>query len=154
MNNYEAEGIIISKQYDVKDIQNSKKQAVLLDIISTVMPILLTKYLNLLALDSTSHCNSLNFPNTAFIVRSADKSIASSFLESYLCQKEANSYKKDELKLSKKRGPKNKRKSQLVLSESIYLQDTNMPYKTVKIVEIIDKSRVIVEVTFESDNTD
>ncbi|CAG8547092.1 18593_t:CDS:2, partial [Racocetra fulgida] len=85
-----------------------------------------------------------------------NESVASSSLESYLRQKEANSYKKDELKLPKKRGPKNKRKSRLVLGESIHLQDTilNMPYKTVKIVEIIGENRVIVDVIFENSNTD
>ncbi|CAG8721874.1 6559_t:CDS:1, partial [Dentiscutata heterogama] len=70
IDDYEAEGTIISKQYGVKNTQNPKKQAVLLGITSTVMPILLTKYLDLLALDSTGHHNSLNFPNTAFMVRS------------------------------------------------------------------------------------
>ncbi|CAG8696224.1 13649_t:CDS:2, partial [Dentiscutata heterogama] len=70
MDDYEAECTIISKQYGVKDAQNLKEQVVLLGIISTVMPILLTKYPDLLALDSTGCHNSLNFPNTAFMVRS------------------------------------------------------------------------------------
>ncbi|CAG8610438.1 17288_t:CDS:2, partial [Dentiscutata heterogama] len=60
---------------------------------------------------------------------SADELVVSSSLKSYLCQKEAN-------------------------SESIHLQDTNMPYKTIEIVEIIGESKVIVDITFESSNTD
>ncbi|CAG8736909.1 35664_t:CDS:2, partial [Racocetra persica] len=65
----------------------------------------------------------------------------------------ANGHKKDELKLPKKRGPKNKRKNRLVPGESIYLQGTilNIPYKNVKIVEIIGESRVIVDIIFEDD---
>ncbi|CAG8544557.1 10729_t:CDS:2, partial [Dentiscutata heterogama] len=47
IDNYEAEDIVISKQYA-----------------------LLTKYPDLLAIDSSSCRNGLNFPNTAFIVRS------------------------------------------------------------------------------------
>ncbi|RIB27570.1 hypothetical protein C2G38_2160189 [Gigaspora rosea] len=88
--------------------------------------------------------------------KSADESVASSSLESYLRQKDANGHKKDELKLPEKRGPKNKRKSHLVPGESIHLRDTilNMPYKNIKIVEIIGESRVIVDITFENGNTD
>ncbi|KAF0363971.1 hypothetical protein F8M41_013910 [Gigaspora margarita] len=67
MDNYEAEGTVISKQYGVKDAQDSKEQAMLLGIASTIMPVLLTKYLDFLAVDSTGRRNSLNFPNTAFM---------------------------------------------------------------------------------------
>ncbi|RIB11513.1 hypothetical protein C2G38_2042613 [Gigaspora rosea] len=67
---YESEGTVISKQYGVKDAQNPKEQVVLLSIASTIMPTLLTKYPDFLALDSTGRCNGLNFPNTAFMVRS------------------------------------------------------------------------------------
>jgi len=70
MDTYEAEGTVISKQYGVKDAQNSKDQAVLLGIASTIMPQLLTKYPDFLAVDSTGRRNGLNFPNTAFMVRS------------------------------------------------------------------------------------
>ncbi|CAG8726094.1 16773_t:CDS:2, partial [Cetraspora pellucida] len=237
-----AEKTVISKQYSVKNTQDSKEQAVLLGIVSTIMLVFLTKYPDFLTLDSTSCHNSLNFSNTAFMVRSdepcgqvvatfvsnketipvvdlmfesklqaaieitslvvaetitsyfqkywfgdwdtwivsqfyinanihygaakldinkensqyntakldvnennsqynaaklvnkenlinksANESVTSSSLESYLCQKDAN-------------------------SKSIHLQNTilNMPYKTVKIVEIIGESRVIVDVTFNS----
>ncbi|RIB17636.1 hypothetical protein C2G38_2037571 [Gigaspora rosea] len=47
-----------------------KKQAVLLGIASTIMPVFLNKYSDFLAIDSTGRRNSLNFPNTAFMVRS------------------------------------------------------------------------------------
>ncbi|RIB25962.1 hypothetical protein C2G38_2164607 [Gigaspora rosea] len=70
MDKFEVEGTVISKRYGVKDAENPKKQAILLGVTSTIMPILLTKYPDLLAIDSTGHCNSLNFPNTAFMVRS------------------------------------------------------------------------------------
>ncbi|RIB19798.1 hypothetical protein C2G38_2035773 [Gigaspora rosea] len=70
MDDYEAEGTVIAKQYGVKDTQDPKEQAMLLGVASTIMPVLLTKYLDLLALDSTGRHNSLNFPNTAFMVRS------------------------------------------------------------------------------------
>lgn len=70
MDTYEAEGVIISKQYGIKDAQNSKDQAVLLGVASTIMPKLLYKYPDFLALDSTSRRNSLNFSNTVFMVRS------------------------------------------------------------------------------------
>ena len=49
MDNYEAEGTAILKQYGVKDVQDPKEQAVLLGIVSTIMPALLTKYPDLLA---------------------------------------------------------------------------------------------------------
>ncbi|RIB05330.1 hypothetical protein C2G38_2219907 [Gigaspora rosea] len=298
MDDYKAKGTVIAKQYGVKDTQDPKEQAVLLGVASTIMPVLLTKYPDLLALDSTSCRNSLNFLNTAFMVRSderrgrvvatfvsdketipivdlmfelnniwlnpkwlamdkwepylaaarkhfpntqvvlcdwheadalkewftknlndqclrdrvfyqfrfvkrtrdqeefdqqktilldakklqaaigianlvvaetiasyfqrywfgdwVDESVASSSLKSYLRQKDTNGHKKDELKLPEKRGPKNKRKSRLVPGESIHLRDTilNMPYKNVKIVEIIGESKVIVDITFENSNTD
>ncbi|CAG8795475.1 4523_t:CDS:1, partial [Racocetra fulgida] len=50
---YEIEGIVISKQYSVKNAQDPKEQAVLLGVASTILPILLTKYLDFLAVDST-----------------------------------------------------------------------------------------------------
>ncbi|CAG8509683.1 13176_t:CDS:2, partial [Racocetra fulgida] len=228
MDKYEIEGTIISKQYGVKGAQDPKEQAVLLGVASTIMPILLNKYPDFLAVDSTGRRNSLNFLNTAFMVRSneprgrivaifvSDKetisvvdlmfesvkidqdtwnvfrfgtnidtqyiemediseenfeseistsidgynktlcvtseSAASSSLESYLRQKDANGHNKNELKLPERRGPKNKRKSRLVPGESIQLRDTilNIPYYTVKIVEIIGESRVIVNITFEN----
>ncbi|KAG9289616.1 hypothetical protein G9A89_014351 [Geosiphon pyriformis] len=53
MDTYEAEGVVISKQYGIKDAQNSKDQAVLLGVASTVI-----------------RRNSLNFSNTVFMVRS------------------------------------------------------------------------------------
>ncbi|CAG8840301.1 12514_t:CDS:2, partial [Racocetra persica] len=65
-----AESTVIAKQYGVKDTQDPKVQAVLLGVASMIMLVLLTKYLDLLALDSTGRRNSLNFPNTAFMVRS------------------------------------------------------------------------------------
>ncbi|CAG8766308.1 6218_t:CDS:2, partial [Racocetra persica] len=65
-----AESVAISKQYGIKNMQDSKEQAVLLGIVSTIMPMLLTKYLDLFAIDSTGSHNCLNFLNTAFIVRS------------------------------------------------------------------------------------
>ncbi|RIB30177.1 hypothetical protein C2G38_2027068 [Gigaspora rosea] len=70
MDDYKAEGTVILKQYGIKDTQDPKKQAVLLGIASTIMPALLTKYPDFLAIDSTGCHNSLNFPNTAFMVRS------------------------------------------------------------------------------------
>ena len=70
MDTHESKGTVIAKQYGVKDAQDSKDQAVLLGIASTIMPTLLTKYPDFLALDSTGRRNSLNFPNTAFMVRS------------------------------------------------------------------------------------
>ncbi|KAG9296946.1 hypothetical protein G9A89_003660 [Geosiphon pyriformis] len=53
MDTYEAEGVVISKQYGIKDAQNFKNQAVLLSVASTVI-----------------RPNSLNFSNTVFMVRS------------------------------------------------------------------------------------
>ncbi|KAF0411274.1 hypothetical protein F8M41_008209 [Gigaspora margarita] len=70
MDKFEVEGTVILKRYGVKDAEDPKKQAVLLGVASTIMPILLTKYPDLLAIDSTGCHNSLNFPNTAFMVRS------------------------------------------------------------------------------------
>ncbi|CAG8672888.1 1920_t:CDS:2, partial [Ambispora gerdemannii] len=69
MNTYEKERIVISKQYGIKDADNSKDQAVLLGIASTIMLELLSKYPDFLAVDSTNRRNSLNFPNTAFMIR-------------------------------------------------------------------------------------
>src|SRR2546421_10984862 len=57
MDTYEAEGTAISKQYGIKGAPNSKDQAVLLGIASTIMPKLLDKYPDFLALDSTSRRN-------------------------------------------------------------------------------------------------
>ncbi|CAG8536728.1 2900_t:CDS:2, partial [Dentiscutata heterogama] len=65
-----AAGTVISKQYGTKNTQDPKEQAVLLGIASTIMPVLLTKYPDFLAVDSTGHRNCLNFLNTAFMVRS------------------------------------------------------------------------------------
>ncbi|RIB13245.1 hypothetical protein C2G38_2198395 [Gigaspora rosea] len=65
-----SESTTILKQYGVKDAQDPKKQAVILGIASTIMPTLLTKYPDFLAMDSTGRRNSLNFPNTAFMIRS------------------------------------------------------------------------------------
>ncbi|CAG8697471.1 2625_t:CDS:2, partial [Racocetra persica] len=48
MNTYKAKDIIISKQYGIKNVQDPKEQAVLLGIASSIMPILLTKYSDLL----------------------------------------------------------------------------------------------------------
>ncbi|CAG8716411.1 1185_t:CDS:2, partial [Dentiscutata heterogama] len=59
----------------------------------------------------------------------AAKLVASSSLESYLFQKDTNSYNKNELKLSRKRGSKNKKKANYV-------------------------SKVIVDITFENGKTD
>jgi len=70
MNTYENEGTAISKQYGIKDADESKDQAVLLGVASTIMPELLYKYPDFLSVDSTSHHNGLNFSNTAFMVRS------------------------------------------------------------------------------------
>ena len=70
MNTYENEGTAISKQYGIKDADESKDQAVLLGVASTIMPELLYKYPDILSVDSTSRRNGLNFPNTTFIVRS------------------------------------------------------------------------------------
>ncbi|CAG8505766.1 3692_t:CDS:2 [Racocetra persica] len=67
---YEGESTVISKQYSIKNAQDPKEQAVLLGIASTIILVLLTKYPDLLAVDSTGHCNSLNFSNTVFMVRS------------------------------------------------------------------------------------
>ncbi|CAG8646864.1 1218_t:CDS:2, partial [Dentiscutata heterogama] len=69
-NTYETEGVIISKQYGIKNSQDPKEQAVLLGIASSIMPMLLTKYSDLLVVDSTGHHNCLNFLNTAFMIRS------------------------------------------------------------------------------------
>ncbi|KAF0508129.1 hypothetical protein F8M41_018831 [Gigaspora margarita] len=334
MDNYEAEGVVISKQYGTKNAQDPKEQAVLLGIAFTIMPALLTKYPDLLAVDSTGRRNSLNFPNTAFIVRSdeprgrivatfvgdketipvvdfmfeslikyslkngvqlnlkwlamdkwdpylvaakkyfpntqvvlcdwhedakklqaaarianlaaaetiasyfrkywfgdwvdtwpdykhngcpmkmnmllesyfkkdmllhykgrytkslhtnlekigtsmrvdceeiestfnshseskqnkwpAAESAASSSLESYLHQKDANGHNKDELRLPEKRGPKNKRKNRLVPGESIQLRDVilNVPCYMAKIVEIISESKVIIDINFENGDKD
>ncbi|KAF0532587.1 hypothetical protein F8M41_011090 [Gigaspora margarita] len=87
---------------------------------------------------------------------STDELAASSFLESYLCQKDANGHNKDKLRLSEKRGPKNKRKNPLVPGESIQLRDTilDMPCQIVKIVEIIGEGKVIMDITFENGNKD
>ncbi|CAG8544888.1 12250_t:CDS:2, partial [Ambispora gerdemannii] len=70
MDTYEKEHVVISKQYGIKDADNSKDQAVLLGIASTIMPELLSKYPDFLAVNSTSRRNDLNFPNTAFMIRS------------------------------------------------------------------------------------
>ncbi|CAG8461465.1 9879_t:CDS:10 [Dentiscutata heterogama] len=85
MDTHEFKGTVISKQYGVKDAQDPKEQAVLLGIASTIMPTLLTKYPDFLALDSTGRRNSLNFPNTAFMVRSDEPRgrIVATFLIQY-----------------------------------------------------------------------
>lgn len=70
MDTYEIEGVVISKQFGIKDSKDPKEQAVLLGITSTIMPKLLTKYPDLFVVDSTGHHNCLNFLNTAFMVRS------------------------------------------------------------------------------------
>ena len=70
MNTYENEGTAISKQYGIKDADESKDQAVLLGVASTIMPELLYKYSDFVSVDSTSRRNSLIFSNTAFMVRS------------------------------------------------------------------------------------
>ena len=70
MNTYENEGTAISKQYEIKDADESKDQTVLLGVALTIMPELLYKYPDFLSVDSTSRRNGLNFPNTAFMVRS------------------------------------------------------------------------------------
>jgi len=70
MNTYENEGTTISKQYGIKDADKSKDQAVVLGVASTIMPKLLYKYPDFLSVNSTSRHNGLNFPNTAFMVRS------------------------------------------------------------------------------------
>jgi len=84
------------------------------------------------------------------------ESVACSSLESYLHQKDANGYAHNELKLPQKRGPKNKRKNQLVPGESIQLRDTilNKPYYKVQIAEIIGNNKIIVNITFENSNTE
>ncbi|CAG8712272.1 16228_t:CDS:2, partial [Dentiscutata heterogama] len=69
MDTHKFKGTVIAKQYGIKDTQDSKDQAVFLGITSTIMSILLTKYPDFLALDSTGHRNSLNFLNTTFMVR-------------------------------------------------------------------------------------
>ncbi|CAG8676036.1 13447_t:CDS:2, partial [Dentiscutata heterogama] len=86
--------------------------------------------------------------------QSVVESVASSSLESYLHQKDDNGYNKNELSLSQKRGPKNKRKNRLVPGEQVHLRDTILddPYYNVQIVEVIDEGKVIVDVTFESSN--
>ncbi|CAG8538671.1 23013_t:CDS:2, partial [Cetraspora pellucida] len=165
MDNYEGKGTAILKYYGVKNFQDSKEQAVLLGVIFIIMPVLLTKYLDFLAVDSTGCRNSLNFLNTAFIVRSDEpcsqvvatfESTASSFFKSYLNQKDANGHNKNEFRLSEKRGSKNKKKSHFVLGEFIQLQDTifNALYQIVKIVEIIGESRVIVNIIFKNGDKD
>ncbi|RIB25811.1 hypothetical protein C2G38_2030739 [Gigaspora rosea] len=80
MDAYETEGVVISKQFGIKDSKDPKEQAVLLGITSTIMPKLLTKYPDLLAVDSTGCCNCLNFPNTAFMVK-LDKPCADALKE-------------------------------------------------------------------------
>ncbi|KAF0531640.1 hypothetical protein F8M41_011838 [Gigaspora margarita] len=65
-----AQGVVISKEYGIKSAKNSQDQIVLLRIASPIMLQLLCKYPDLLAVDSTSCRNGLNFPNTVFIVRS------------------------------------------------------------------------------------
>ncbi|KAF0445529.1 hypothetical protein F8M41_003146 [Gigaspora margarita] len=52
MDTHESEGTIILKQYGIKDAHDPKKQAVILGIVSTIMPTLLTKYPDFLAMDS------------------------------------------------------------------------------------------------------
>ncbi|CAG8586038.1 19857_t:CDS:2, partial [Racocetra persica] len=54
MDKYKGEGTVISKQYGIKNAQDPKEQAILLGIASTIMLALLTKYLDLLAVDSTT----------------------------------------------------------------------------------------------------
>ncbi|KAF0519129.1 hypothetical protein F8M41_016647 [Gigaspora margarita] len=92
------------------------------------------------------------FIDKSGLQKSAAESVASSSLESYLLQKDANGHNKNELKLFRKRGPKNKRKSRFVLVESMQHRDKvlDMPYYMAKIVEIIGESRVIVDITFEN----
>ncbi|KAG9305163.1 hypothetical protein G9A89_010671 [Geosiphon pyriformis] len=65
-----AEDVVISKQYEIKDAQNSKNQAVLLGVASKVISKLLYKYSDFLFLDFINCHNSLNFSNTVFMVRS------------------------------------------------------------------------------------
>ena len=62
----------------------------------------------------------------------------------------------NELKLPKKRGPKNKRKNRLVPGESIQLRDTilNQPYLNAKIAETIGDGKIVVNITFEDGNTE
>ncbi|RIB07441.1 hypothetical protein C2G38_2214449 [Gigaspora rosea] len=298
MDPHESEGTVISKQYGVKDTQDPKEQAVLLGIASTIMPTLLTKYPDFLAVDSTGRRNDTSrqpdvrisgikndvqlnpkwlamdkwdpyltaarkhFPNTQVVLcdwheevdqdtwivsrfvtdidiqhiatesdnddsdsknseepdlfdehhmkqqekilhvtrrsrifaclcsfnairehdcqdivavrffigelklknssnnkskleRPVVESVASSSLESYLCQKDDNGHNKDELNLPQKRGSKNKRKNRLVPGEKVHLRDAILdePYYKVQIVEVIGEGKVIVDVTFESGNT-
>ncbi|RIB12445.1 hypothetical protein C2G38_2200664 [Gigaspora rosea] len=195
MDNYKIEGTVISKQYGVKDAQDPKKQAVFLGITSTIMPVLLTKYLDFLAINSTELHAAVGITNLAvaetivsyfqrywfgdwveidqntwnvfrfgtnadtqdiiakledtneesnstdntkqqtktFVWLFIDKSelqksaAASSSLESYLRQKDANKCNNDELRL---------------------------PEKRVKIVEMIGKNRVIVNIIFENGKED
>ncbi|KAF0493072.1 hypothetical protein F8M41_021443 [Gigaspora margarita] len=70
MDAHESKNTVISKQYSIKNAQDPKEQAVLLGIASTIMLTLLTKYSDFLAIDFTGYRNSLNFSNTAFMVRS------------------------------------------------------------------------------------
>ncbi|CAG8779824.1 391_t:CDS:2, partial [Racocetra persica] len=69
IDNYKVKGTVISKQYSVIDIQDSKEQAVLLGVVSTIVLVLLTKYPDFLEIDSTGHHNGLNFPNIVFMIR-------------------------------------------------------------------------------------
>ncbi|CAG8804215.1 2478_t:CDS:2, partial [Cetraspora pellucida] len=82
------------------------------------------------------------------------KSVASSSLESYFCQKDNNGHNKNTLSLSQKRGSKNKRKNRFILEEQVHFQDTilDKPYYKVKIVKVISKRKVIINITFESNN--
>ncbi|CAG8568436.1 2474_t:CDS:2, partial [Racocetra fulgida] len=72
MDTYEAEGVAILKQYGIKNTQDPKEQAVLLGIASTIMPTLLTKYSDLLAVDSTGH-HQKEFDERKVIILDAEK---------------------------------------------------------------------------------
>jgi len=84
------------------------------------------------------------------------KLAACSSLEFYLCQKEANGRAQDELKLPQKKGLKNKRKNRLIPGEFIQLQDTvlSKPYHKVQIAEIIEDSKIIVNIILKSSDTE
>ncbi|CAG8645144.1 8726_t:CDS:10, partial [Ambispora gerdemannii] len=92
------------------------------------------------------------FRSKTKLQRSIVESVISSSLESYLRQKDTNGHAQNEFKLSQRRGPKNKRKNQLMPGESIQLRDTilNKPYHKVQINEIIGNSKIIVDITFEN----
>jgi hypothetical protein len=70
MSKCEEEDLAICSQFGDLSSSSSQDNAVIFGLASPAFAGLVTKYPTLLAIDATSRRNSLNFPNTAVMVRS------------------------------------------------------------------------------------